>query len=53
MFFYEPEPDQKPIHFNSFTKVVLYTLLIPTLVLGIYFSPLLEAVRDSVSLIGF
>lgn len=53
MFFYEPEPDQQPIHFNSFTKVVLYTLLIPTLALGIYFSPLLEAVRDSVSLIGF
>ncbi len=53
MFFYEPKPDQKPIHLNSFTKVVIYTLLIPTLFLGIYFSPLLEAVRDSVSLIGF
>jgi NADH-quinone oxidoreductase subunit N len=53
MFFFQPEPDQKPIHFNSLTKAVLYALLIPTLVLGIYFSPLLTAVRDSVSIIGF
>ena len=53
MFFYQPNPDQQPIHFNSLTKAVLYTLLIPTLVLGVYFSPLLRAVRDSVFLIGF
>lgn len=53
MFFYQPEPDQNPIHFSSFSKVVLYVLLIPTLVLGVYFSPLLAVVKDSVSLIGF
>lgn len=53
MFFYQPEPDQMPIHFNLFTKVILYALLIPTLILGVYFSPLLAAVRDSIFLIGF
>ena len=53
MFFYQPEPDQNPFHFSSFSKVVLYVLLIPTLVLGVYFSPLLAVIRDSVSLIGF
>lgn len=53
MYFFQPEPDQKPIRFNNYSRAVLYTLLIPTLILGIYFSPLLTAVRDSVSLIGF
>ncbi len=53
MFFYEPEPGQEPIRLNSYSRVVLYALLIPTLVLGIYFSPLLAVVRDSVALIGF
>lgn len=53
LFFYQPKPDQEPIRFNSFTKAVLFALLIPTLILGVYFSPLLAAVRDSVHLIGF
>lgn len=53
MYFYQPEPDQKPIQFSIFNKVILYLLLIPTLVLGVYFSPLLKAVRESVSIIGF
>jgi len=53
MYFFQPEPGQKPIRLNNYSRAVLYTLLIPTLILGIYFSPLLAAVRDSVSLIGF
>lgn len=53
MFFYQPKPDLKPIYFNGFTKTILYALLVPTLALGIYFSPLLTAVRDSISMIGF
>lgn len=53
MFFYQPEPGLNPILFNGSTKLMLYALLIPTLVLGIYFSPLLTAVRDSISMIGF
>ncbi len=53
MYFFEPAPDQEPIRFSLYSRIVLFALLIPTLVLGIYFSPLLKAVRDSVSLIGF
>jgi NADH-quinone oxidoreductase subunit N len=53
MYFFEPAPDQEPIRFSLYSRAVLFALLIPTLVLGIYFSPLLAAVRDSVSLIGF
>jgi len=53
MFFFEPKPGEEPIHFDSITRVILYVLIIPTLLLGIYFSPLLAAVRDSVFMIGF
>ena len=52
MYFYEPETGAEPIRFNVWSNVVLFALLIPTLLLGIYFAPLLEFARNSIHMFG-
>lgn len=52
MYFFRPE-DPSEIKFSLMSKLTLFALLIPTLFLGVYFTPLLEFARNSMSLIGF
>jgi NADH-quinone oxidoreductase subunit N len=53
MYFHKPEEGAGPISFSLDTTIILLALLIPTLLLGVYFTPLLEFARASVSMIGF
>ncbi|TVQ02317.1 MAG: NADH-quinone oxidoreductase subunit N [Balneolaceae bacterium] len=53
MFFYKPDENAPEISFDLTSKLILFALLIPTLFLGIYFAPLLEIAKSSISIIGF
>lgn len=53
MFFFKPEDDAPELTFDLTSKLILFALLIPTLLLGIYFAPLLEFAKSSMSMIGF
>lgn len=52
MFFFKPEGDVKKVQFGTVSTVVLMLLLIPTLVLGIYFEPVLEFAKHSIQMFG-
>ncbi len=52
MFLRQPEDSSEPIRFSPFQIVLLLVLLVPTLVLGVYFSPLVEYAQASVSMFG-
>lgn len=48
MFLREPEGTAEPIRFNAIQVALLLALVIPTLVLGLYFGPLVEYAQASV-----
>jgi len=52
MFFYKPERDTDKIDFGYRSTIVLMLLLIPTLILGIYFEPVLEFAKYSIQMFG-
>jgi NADH-quinone oxidoreductase subunit N len=52
MFFFKPSGAPRPLQFDLGAKVFLFVLLIPTLLLGIYFEPLLNFAKNSVHLFG-
>jgi len=52
MFFYKPERDTDKIDFGYRSTIVLMLLLIPTLILGIYFEPVLEFAKHSIQMFG-
>ncbi|MDZ7717643.1 MAG: NADH-quinone oxidoreductase subunit N [Balneolaceae bacterium] len=52
MFFYKPESDAGIINFDLSSKTILLILLIPVLVFGVYFSPILEFAKNSVQIFG-
>ncbi len=52
MYFYGSESGNDPLQFNVWSNVILLALLIPTLLLGIYFAPVLEFARNSIHLFG-
>jgi NADH-quinone oxidoreductase subunit N len=52
MFFFKPETRSEPIIYDSGSKVILSLLLIPTLLLGVYFSPLIEFAQRSLQILG-
>jgi NADH-quinone oxidoreductase subunit N len=52
MYFFKPEKDAAPLIFSRWTKIVLLFLLIPTLLMGIYFTPVIELAKHSVQMIG-
>lgn len=52
MYFFKPEADQGPVILNLSSRVVLLLLLIPTLVLGVYFTPIIEFAQQSIQLFG-
>jgi hypothetical protein len=52
MFLREPEGSSEPITFARPQIVLLLLLAIPTIVLGLYFGPLVEFANASVSMFG-
>ena len=52
MFLYKPEENLEPVRFDNQTLAVLMLLLAPVLVLGVYFSPVLEFIKHSLSMFG-
>ena len=53
MFLFKPVEDNAiPMQFNLSTYIILIALMIPTLIMGVYFSPLLEWAKSSVKMIG-
>ena len=53
MYFEQPEEGAGRLEFSTDTRIVLLFLLIPTLMFGVYFSPLMELARSAAVLIGF
>lgn len=52
MYFFEPETGAKRLHFTFGSKIILLLMLIPTLLLGVYFTPLLEFAQSSIKILG-
>lgn len=52
MFLVEPVGEVSPIEFSVGSKIILYLLLVPTLVLGIYFQPIVNFAQSSVRMFG-
>lgn len=52
MFLRDPEGDSSPIRFSAPQVAVLLLLAIPTLVLGLYYSPIIELANASVMMFG-
>ena len=52
MFLQDPDPAAEPLRFPAVQVLLLMVLFIPTLVLGLYFGPLVEAAQASVTMFG-
>jgi NADH-quinone oxidoreductase subunit N len=52
MFLKQPEGSAGPLRFSSFQIAVLFLLLLPTILLGLYFTPLVEFAQASVVMFG-
>ena len=52
LFFFEPSENEEELVFSTASKVILLILLIPTLLLGVYFSPLIEFAGKSIQMFG-
>jgi NADH-quinone oxidoreductase subunit N len=52
MFFYEAEKEALNLNFDRSSRIILLMLLVPTLLLGIYFEPLIEFARSSITMFG-
>jgi NADH-quinone oxidoreductase subunit N len=52
MFLRTPEGNTGPLHVSFAQVIVILIILIPTLLLGLYFSPLVEIAQASVSIFG-
>jgi NADH-quinone oxidoreductase subunit N len=52
MFLQNPDPGMQPIRFSAVQLIVLFALAIPTILLGLYFGPLVEYAQASVQMFG-
>ncbi len=52
LFFFKPAGKLMPIKFELGSKIFLFVLLIPTLLLGIYFEPVLNFAKNSIQMFG-
>ncbi len=52
IFLRSAEQEQPPLKFGAFAGVVVTLLLAPTLILGVYFSPLVNLAQASVKILG-
>jgi NADH-quinone oxidoreductase subunit N len=52
MFFFKSDGISEPLVFDAGSKVILFMLLIPVLLFGIYFTPIIEFARYSLKMFG-
>ncbi|MFU8859590.1 MAG: NADH-quinone oxidoreductase subunit N [Cyclonatronaceae bacterium] len=52
MFFFKSDGVSEPLVFDAGSKVILLLLLIPVLLFGIYFTPVIEFARTSLAIFG-
>ncbi len=52
MFLVQPEEKQSGIQFDIGSKAILLVLLVPTLLFGVYFTPVLEFAKMSIQMFG-
>lgn len=52
MYFYKPAEGEIQLEFEMSTKIILILLLIPVLVMGVYFTPVFELARHSIQMFG-
>ncbi|MEX0648983.1 MAG: NADH-quinone oxidoreductase subunit N [Balneolaceae bacterium] len=52
MFLYRPDKAVLPLQFDLASRLILLFLLVPTLLLGIYFTPVIEFARHSIKMFG-
>lgn len=52
LFFYEPDSRLQQLDFSLISKIILWILLIPTLLLGVYFAPVVEFAGISIQMFG-
>ena len=52
MFLSEPQGDTTPVEFSLSSKLLVYALLIPTLLLGVYFRDIVDFAQKSVTMFG-
>jgi len=52
MYFFQPEENAGKLEFDAGTKIILMLLLIPTLLFGVYFTPIFEMARQSIQMFG-
>lgn len=52
MFFFKPEDETSLLKFDTEARIVLFVLLIPTILLGIYFEPVLSFAKNSLHMFG-
>lgn len=52
LFLFKPEPNSEKLTFNLKSKLILGSLLVPTLFLGVYFTPLIEFAKQSITILG-
>jgi NADH-quinone oxidoreductase subunit N len=52
IFLRSAEHEQPPLKFGALSGVVVLLLLVPTLLLGVYFSPLVDLAQASVKILG-
>ncbi len=53
MFLVEPQGDTTPVTFSFSSKLLVFALLIPTLLFGIYFKHIVDFAQSSVKMFGF
>lgn len=52
MYFFKPEENAGKLEFDTGTKIILMLLLIPTLLFGVYFTPIFDMARKSIQMFG-
>ncbi|MCA1801858.1 MAG: NADH-quinone oxidoreductase subunit N [Rhodothermaceae bacterium] len=52
MFFFKSDGISEPLVFDAGSKVILFLLLIPVLLFGVYFTPIIEFARYSLKMFG-
>lgn len=53
MFLRDPEITAEPLQFSTVHIIILLILVIPTIILGLYFGPIVEYAQASVTMFGF
>ncbi|MBA4312943.1 MAG: NADH-quinone oxidoreductase subunit N [Chlorobiaceae bacterium] len=52
MFLRDPQPNAQPLHFSNMEILILLLLVVPTFLLGLYFTPIVEYAQASIGMFG-